>query len=60
MGIATGIIMHRTARYQELTRVGLIYVFLLTGLFAHFGAVSSLVEIVIYQLINGFRVGDAS
>ena len=57
LGIATGIIMHRTGRYQELIWVGVILQTIGNGLFIHFGARSSITEIVIFQLIAGIGAG---
>ena len=57
MGIATGLIMHRTGRYQELIWIGLVLVTIGIGLFIDFTTTSSLAEVVIFQLVIGIGSG---
>lgn len=57
MGIATGFIIHRTGRYLELMWVGTFLMAVGFGLFIHLDALSSLVEIISFQVVAGLGSG---
>ncbi|KAL8886471.1 MAG: hypothetical protein Q9215_005828 [Flavoplaca cf. flavocitrina] len=57
MGIMVGFLIHRTGRYLEFMWIGTILMTLGFGLFIHLGAASSLIEIVISQIIAGIGSG---
>ncbi|KAL8883644.1 MAG: hypothetical protein Q9192_007065 [Flavoplaca navasiana] len=57
MGIMVGFLIHRTGRYLEFMWIGTILMTLGFGLFIHLGATSSLVEIVISQIVAGIGSG---
>ena len=57
MGIAVGVIIHRTGRYQELIWIGPVLLTIGNGLFIHFQVSSSTAEIVIFQIIAGLGAG---
>ena len=57
MGIATGIIIHRTGRYRELIWTGVTFLTIGMGLFIHFGAATGTAELVIFQLMVGVPSG---
>ncbi|KAL8835385.1 MAG: hypothetical protein Q9176_006956 [Flavoplaca citrina] len=57
MGIMVGFLIHKTGRYLEFMWIGTILMTLGFGLFIHLGATSSLVEIVISQIIAGIGSG---
>ncbi|KAL8880553.1 MAG: hypothetical protein Q9198_002062, partial [Flavoplaca austrocitrina] len=57
MGIMVGFLIHRTGRYLEFMWIGTILMTLGFGLFVHLGATSSLVEIVVSQIVAGIGSG---
>lgn len=57
VGMAVGVIIHRTGRYQELMWIGTTLMTIGNGLFIHFNVASSITEIIIIQLIAGFAAG---
>lgn len=57
MGIMVGFLIHRTGRYLEFMWIGTILMTLGFGLFIHLGATSSLVEIVVSQIVAGIGSG---
>ena len=56
-GIVCGLLIWKTGRYLELTYIGLFLLTLGEGLLIKLGAESSLVEIVVYQIICGAGAG---
>lgn len=57
MGVMVGFLIHRTGRYLELMWIGTFLMTIGFGLFIHFNATSSLVEIVVSQIVAGFGSG---
>ncbi|KAL6720049.1 hypothetical protein ACLMJK_001970 [Lecanora helva] len=57
MGIATGVIIHRTGRYQELIWAGIVLLTIGNGLLIDFDVSSSIAKIVIFQLVAGLGAG---
>jgi len=57
VGIITGIIIHRTGRYNELLLVGVVLLTLGCGLYVNLSPSSSLGEIVSFELIAGIGAG---
>ena len=57
MGIAAGVIIHQTGRYQELMWVGLSFLTLGNGLLIHFGVTTKVAELIISQLVVGIGSG---
>ncbi|KAL9623571.1 MAG: hypothetical protein Q9204_007942 [Flavoplaca sp. TL-2023a] len=57
MGIMVGFLIHRTGRYLEFMWIGTILMTLGFGLFIHLGATSSLIEIVVSQIVAGIGSG---
>lgn len=56
-GILTGFIIHRTGRYLELIWLGLVLLTIGNGLYIHLDAMSSLGEIIGYQIMSGIGAG---
>lgn len=57
VGLATGVVIHRTGRYIELIRAGKCLMTLGTGLYISFSATSSLPSIIAFQLVAGLGTG---
>ncbi|KAL8800250.1 MAG: hypothetical protein Q9182_005306 [Xanthomendoza sp. 2 TL-2023] len=57
MGMASGFLIHRTGRYLELIWVGMLLMTIGFGLFIHLDAVSSIGEIITFQIVAGLGSG---
>lgn len=57
LGIATGIIIHRTGRYRELIWIGMAFLTIGNGLYIYFNTTSSIAEIIIFEIIAGSGAG---
>jgi hypothetical protein len=57
MGILVGVLIHRTGRYQEIIRIGVIIMVIGNGLYCHFNATSSIGEIIGFQIVAGVGAG---
>ena len=57
MGMAVGVIIHRSGRYQELIWLGLVLLTIGNGLLIAFNASSNITKIVIFQLVAGIGSG---
>ncbi|KAK3048850.1 hypothetical protein LTR09_009745 [Extremus antarcticus] len=57
IGIITGITIHQTGRYRELTWLGTLLLTIGTGLYIHLDRTSSIGEIVAFELIGGIGAG---
>ncbi|KAI4219127.1 MAG: hypothetical protein L6R36_008544 [Xanthoria steineri] len=57
MGVMVGFLIHRTGRYLELMWIGTVLMTVGFGLFIHLNATSSLVEIVVSQIVAGIGSG---
>lgn len=57
IGILTGVIIHQTGRYRELTWLGMVLLTIGTGLYIHLDTSSSVGEIVAFELIEGIGSG---
>ena len=57
VGIITGIIIHQTGRYRELTWLGMALLTLGTGLYIHLDRTSSTGEIIAFEIVGGVGSG---
>lgn len=57
MGITVGVIIHRTGRYLELMWVGTALLTIGNGLYIYLSTSSTIVQIVIFELIVGLGAG---
>jgi cyanate permease len=57
IGILTGILIHQTGRYRELTWFGMTLLTIGTGLYIHLDRTSSVGEIAAFQLVAGIGSG---
>lgn len=57
MGILTGILIHQTGRYRELTWFGITLLTIGTGLYIHLDRTSSVGEIAGFELVAGIGSG---
>ncbi|KAL8940613.1 MAG: hypothetical protein Q9216_002726 [Gyalolechia sp. 2 TL-2023] len=57
MGIVVGVLIHKTGRYLELMWIGMVLMTIGFGLFIHLDAASSLIEIVVFQVVAGLGSG---
>lgn len=51
--VGTGVLIHRTGRYREITWAGIVLLTLGTGLYANLGVDTTLAEIIGFQIIGG-------
>jgi hypothetical protein len=57
IGIITGLIIHRTGQYIELIWTGVTLFAIGTGLYIHLNAVSSVGEIIAFEIVAGIGAG---
>lgn len=57
MGIACGIIIHRTGRYREPIWAGMVLLTLGTGLYIDISATSSLGKVIAFEIVAGMGAG---
>ncbi|KAL8922158.1 MAG: hypothetical protein Q9208_005353 [Pyrenodesmia sp. 3 TL-2023] len=57
MGVAVGVLIHKTGRYLELMWIGMVLMTIGFGMFIHLDSTSPLIQIVGFQLVAGLGSG---
>ena len=57
MGVAAGLFVHQVGRYIELIWVGVTLLTIGSGLYIHLNATSSIVSLVVFEIVTGMGAG---